>query len=151
MKMFQVKVHIRHNETLHFRYHIIIFVFLVLQHRALQVILITTVITNDPSVSICIISFFCAPDAFRFVSLVVWTLSFLDWFRCKSFVEKINNGGGRLFSTFYSLLSVVDLLVVVRSASDVMIFFSYVIPQTAMKREDHVASFELASELSLGR
>ena len=48
-------------------------------------------------------------------------------------------------------MSFVDFVVVVRSASDVMIFFSYVIPQTVIRREDHVASFEFTSELSLGR
>ena len=130
---------------------IIIFVFLVLQPKALQVILISTVISNDPLVSILIITFFCAPFAFPFVFLVVWTLSFLDWFSCRNFVENIDNGDGCLFSTLFSLLSLVDLLDVFRSASDVMIFFRYVIPQTVMRREDHVASFELTSELSFNR
>ena len=145
MKMFRV------TKLFTFDIDIIIFVLLVLLSRALQVILVTTVITNNPSVSVLAIPFFCAPFEFQFAFLVIWTLSFLGWFSCRSFVEKISNGGGRLFLTFFSLPNFDYLFVDVRSTSDVMVFFSYVIPQTLMRREDHVTSFELTSELSHGR
>ena len=58
-----------------------------------------------PSTSVLIIPFLCTPFAFLFVFHVVWALSFFNWFSCRSFVEKIDNGGGRFFSTFFSLLS----------------------------------------------
>ena len=130
MKMFRVKVHIRHNETLFFRYWC---------HNIFLPCTAAPSIASDTYHN----SYHKRSISFPFVFLVTWTLSFLDWLSSRSFNEKINSGGDRLFSTFFSLLSFVDFLFIDRPASDLMIFSSYVIPQTVMRQEDHVASFEL--------
>ena len=117
--MFRVKVHIRRNETLHFRY------------RYRNTRLPCTAAPSIPSdtyhhsyhkqsIGFRLHHPFCVPFTFPFSFPVVWALNFLDWFSNRSFVDKIGNRGGLVFLTFFSLLSFVDLLVVVRSAPDIM-------------------------------
>ena len=117
--MFRVKVHIRRNETLHFRY------------RYRNIRLPCTAAPSIPSdtyhhsyhkqsIGFRLHHPFCVPFTFPFSFPVVWALNFLDWFSNRSFVDKIDNRGGLVFLTFFSLLSFVDLLVVVRSAPDIM-------------------------------